>query len=578
MAEKDRDYLLVAAIDFGTTYSGYAFSMRDTYNTDPLKIHANQAWNAGGRQLLSLKTPTCLLLNSDKEFDSFGYEAENKYAELVMDGEQNDYYYFHRFKMSLHNNKNVKGDMALEDITGKSVPAIDVFANSIKALVNHLMDALESRGTGVKASDIKWVLTVPAIWTDNSKQFMRKSAEKAGIQKDHLLISLEPEAASIYCQYLPTEKLSGAESGFTMSKIGTKYMIVDLGGGTVDITVHEKLAGGGLKEISRATGGDCGGTSIDADFIQLLAKIFGAPLIHTMKQEEPEAYLDLLREFETVKRTITPSKVGKINMTIPYATLDSLCKKYLKEDLPSTLSLSPYTNTISIRGDKMRIDADIFKNLFDKTVKNILALLQEILTRKESESLTLILLVGGFAECSLVQSEIRKAFLHRRVIVPEESGLTVLRGAVLFGHNSKAIYMRKIRVTYGVSWSPVFDPKVHDQQHYTEVNDEAQCKNAFDIIMQKDTNVKQGTIIHKSYGSVKDSSTVGFRIFTSEKRSPLYTDEDGCSYVGEAVINISDPSEKQDLEVEFMFGNTEVSLNAVETKSGNSCQLSFDLI
>lgn len=68
--------------------------------------------------------------------------------------------------------------MALEDITGKSVPAIDVFANSIKALVNHLMDALESRGTGVKASDIKWVLTVPAIWTDNSKQFMRKSAEK----------------------------------------------------------------------------------------------------------------------------------------------------------------------------------------------------------------------------------------------------------------------------------------------------------------------------------------------------------------------------------------------------------------
>lgn len=105
MAKKGRDYLLVAAIDFGTTYSGYAFSMRDTYKTDPLKIHANQAWNAGGRQLLSLKTPTCILLNSNKDFDSFGYEAENRYADLVMDGKQDDYYYFHRFKMSLHNNK-----------------------------------------------------------------------------------------------------------------------------------------------------------------------------------------------------------------------------------------------------------------------------------------------------------------------------------------------------------------------------------------------------------------------------------------------------------------------------------------
>ncbi|XP_076084861.1 heat shock 70 kDa protein 12B-like isoform X2 [Mytilus galloprovincialis] len=578
MAKKGRDYLLVAASDFGTTYSGYAFSMRDTYKTDPLKIHANQAWNAGGRQLLSLKTPTCILLNSNKDFDSFGYEAENRYADLVMDGKQDDYYYFHRFKMSLHNNKNVKGDMLLEDLTGKPVPAIDVFALSIRALVKHLMDALDNRGTGVKPNDIKWVLTVPAIWTDNSKQFMRKSAEKAGIEKDHLLISLEPEAAAIYCQHLPTEKLSGAESGFTMSEVGTKYMIVDLGGGTVDITVHEKLLGGGLTEISRATGGDCGGTAIDAEFIQLLAKIFGAPLIHTMKREQPEAYLDLIREFETVKRTIKPSKEGKVNMAIPYATLGALCKKILKEDLSTALLASPYANSISVRGDKMRFDANLFKNLFDKTLKNILTLIKELFTREELESVALILLVGGFSECALLQAEIKKTFSSRRVIVPEESGLTVLKGAVLFGHNLEAIYSRKTRVTYGVKWRPLFDPEVHDQQHYIEINGEARCKNAYDIIIRKNTNVQQGHTVHKNYESTKDKDTVTFTIFASEKMSPNYTDEEGCYKIGQAIIRISDPSKVQSLEVEFMFGNTEMSLHAVETKSGNSCELSFDLI
>jgi hypothetical protein len=71
------DYLMVAAIDFGTTYSGYAFSTISNFKLDPLKIHANQAWNAGGRQLLSLKTPTCLLLDGQKQIVSFGYEAEN---------------------------------------------------------------------------------------------------------------------------------------------------------------------------------------------------------------------------------------------------------------------------------------------------------------------------------------------------------------------------------------------------------------------------------------------------------------------------------------------------------------------
>lgn len=49
------DYVMVEAIDFGTTYSGYAFSTISNFKLDPLKIHANQAWNAGGRQLLSLK-------------------------------------------------------------------------------------------------------------------------------------------------------------------------------------------------------------------------------------------------------------------------------------------------------------------------------------------------------------------------------------------------------------------------------------------------------------------------------------------------------------------------------------------
>ncbi|CAG2218767.1 unnamed protein product [Mytilus edulis] len=578
MAEKDGDYLLVAAIDFGTTYSGYAFSMRDTYKTEPLTIHANQAWNAGGKQLLSLKTPTCLLLNSNKEFDSFGYEAENKYAELVMDEEQDDYYFFHRFKMSLHNQKNVKGDMVLEDITGKPVPAIDVFALSIKALVNHLMDVLETRGTGVQSNEIKWILTVPAIWTDNSKQFMRESAEKAGIHKDHLSISLEPEAASIYCQHLPTEKLSGAESGFTMSKEGTKYMIVDLGGGTVDITVHEKLTGGGLTEISRATGGDCGGTSIDADFMQLLVKILGAPLIHLMKREQPDAFLDLIREFETVKRTITPSKQGKVNMAIPYATLDSLCKTHLKEDVSTAINASPYANSISLRGDKMRFDADLFKSLFDKTINNILTLLKEMFTREELESVELLLLVGGFSECALLQAAIKKMFTSRRVIVPEGSGLTVLKGAVLFGHNSEAIYSRKIRFSYGVRCRPIFNPEFYDQQHFIVVNGVARCESVFDIIIEKDTNVIRGTTVDKNYNSTIGKKTLTFVIFASDKKSPMYTDEDGCFKIGKATIEISNSSQSQNVEVEFMFGNTELSLHAVEKISGNRCQSSFDLI
>lgn len=46
------------------------------------------------------------------------------------------------------------------------------------------------------------------------------------------MIALEPEAASIYCQYLPHNKLNGIDKRLSMTTnvYGLRYMIVDLGG------------------------------------------------------------------------------------------------------------------------------------------------------------------------------------------------------------------------------------------------------------------------------------------------------------------------------------------------------------
>lgn len=47
-----------------------------------------------------------------------------------------------------------------------------------------------------------------------------------------LLIALEPEAASIFVQYLPMER---NKNGFGMTKEGTRYMVVDIGGMYINI-------------------------------------------------------------------------------------------------------------------------------------------------------------------------------------------------------------------------------------------------------------------------------------------------------------------------------------------------------
>jgi hypothetical protein len=46
--------------------------------------------------------PTTILIRPDgKTIDSFGFDAESRYAELAEDGEHKDWYFFKRFKMQL---------------------------------------------------------------------------------------------------------------------------------------------------------------------------------------------------------------------------------------------------------------------------------------------------------------------------------------------------------------------------------------------------------------------------------------------------------------------------------------------
>ena len=66
--------------------------------------------------------------------------------------------------------------MIIEDIAGKPVTAMKVLSTSIKALKNYLLLKFTERGIEIEPKDIRWVLTVPAIWSDAAKQFMRKSA------------------------------------------------------------------------------------------------------------------------------------------------------------------------------------------------------------------------------------------------------------------------------------------------------------------------------------------------------------------------------------------------------------------
>ena len=59
---------------------------------------------------------------------------------------------------------------------GTVFPALTVFSEAIKYLGSHLLEQLNTElGSEIKQEQVKWVLTVPAIWSDQAKFFMREA-------------------------------------------------------------------------------------------------------------------------------------------------------------------------------------------------------------------------------------------------------------------------------------------------------------------------------------------------------------------------------------------------------------------
>ncbi|NXJ96844.1 HS12B protein, partial [Corythaixoides concolor] len=165
-------FAVVVAIDFGTTSSGYAFS----FSSDPEAIHMMRKWEGGDPGVANQKTPTSLLLTPDGAFHSFGYTARDYYHDLDPE-EARDWLYFEKFKMKIHSTSDLTMKTELEAVNGKKMAALEVFAHALRFFKQHAVQELQDQCPSLPEHDaIRWVITVPAIWKQPAKQFMREAA------------------------------------------------------------------------------------------------------------------------------------------------------------------------------------------------------------------------------------------------------------------------------------------------------------------------------------------------------------------------------------------------------------------
>ncbi|XP_023262718.1 heat shock 70 kDa protein 12A-like [Seriola lalandi dorsalis] len=561
----------VIAIDFGTAYSGYAFSLTSKETQDDVFL------NRWGKELglETPKTPTCILFNEKEEFLKFGYEAKTTY--MKMRGEEaTNHYFFEAFKMALYGTKLNK-DVTITAANGKSMNALKVFTSALSYLKENALTTISANTAGMKliASDFTWVLTVPAIWDPSAKQFMREAATRAGIvtkgTEDKLVIALEPEAASVWCKKLPAEGFvtQNHNKDSLEQTPGTQYIVVDCGGGTIDITVHEVLDGGALKELHKASGNNMGGQTVDKKFKEFLRKIFCDGVWDEYETKFPSEVQKMMYDFAVLKQEDEDVQIT--------------CTFNLGEIAQRKKDMGKFFETVqgaSWHGGSIKITKEKMKSFFNESLNGISKSLREIL--KKALNIQFILLVGGYAESKILRFHIKAEFgLQCKVLCPFRAQEAIVRGAVQFGRNPEVVASRKSAFTYGIATCQSFDKSKHKAEKKFTTGEDDFCNDIFMKLVEIDEGVDCNETKEHIFNPVEaDQTEMNLSFYRTERKNAKYVDEWGVKNVASFVVNMPDTTQgmKRDVRLEIRFGSTEITATATDLVSGSTGSIKIDFL
>eukprot|EP00484_Ammonia_sp_Unknown_P030045 CAMPEP_0197025488 /NCGR_PEP_ID=MMETSP1384-20130603/5811_1 /TAXON_ID=29189 /ORGANISM="Ammonia sp." /LENGTH=1044 /DNA_ID=CAMNT_0042454023 /DNA_START=14 /DNA_END=3148 /DNA_ORIENTATION=- len=352
LRKKKVNFKVHCGIDFGTAGSGFAYALAGKN-----EVYTDQNWS--GSKHVDVKTKTNILLDRDGNCIAFGDDATDKYVRT----DSKDLF-FERFKMALYEKKlmekeekekekggadgddeNYRIDIReeLEAANGEKLASRKVLEEAIRFMKEHAMKNLRQKlGESLRNEEVQWILTVPAIWSDQAKSVMQTAAVNAGMVDPkidgQLIIAYEPDCASLSIQHELNEELrlknkqekeakqrklkagqnvavnqeqdedkkdddelQEEEEMDTFFEVGDKVILCDLGGGTADIACHQLDEHGGMREIAAPSGGAWGSTYVDEHFLELLRDMFGAEWMEEFRREHPSKYIDILQNFRAAK-------------------------------------------------------------------------------------------------------------------------------------------------------------------------------------------------------------------------------------------------------------------------------------
>lgn len=353
----------------------------------------------------------------------------------------------------------------------RAFKADDLAADYLSALGNHLKQYLRETfpGMSIDTMPYQFVLTVPAMWTDLAKQRTVDSFKRAmNLPANQAVIAVsEPEAAATYVLSQMHRK------NRLRMKVDDCFMVLDAGGGTVDLITYKikgLFPGLEVSEAAPGSGAACGSAFLNERFEKLLQK--------TLEKEdgfENQFLVDAMDKFEIMVRypprdyQASTNNVFQIKRQFETAALQGETYTVPAPNLEDN-------KAIGLRRGKLTVKASELYTIFEPIVLEIQKLVMDqiatTLAESPGASIKAILLVGGFGQSTYLRERLETSIGEKRnieIIQTENAWTAVVQGAVMKGVAQVSplkpatlkVVDRKARKHYGTELSTVYDHSIH---------------------------------------------------------------------------------------------------------------------
>ena len=410
---------------------------------------------------------------------------------------------------------------------------------------------------------------------------------------DRLSLALEPESAALYSQETVGDQIE-SDPDTAIIQRPTDYMVIDAGGGTIDITAHVEIDGNIVVE-NIPTGNAWGGTQVNEAFSKILEGIVNDPGFEKFlaSGDRSQTNADIIKifytEFETEKLLFGKEQTEEIRISFP-----NRFAKFYNKALEAGVKRK---SGIDYEDDVLYISKEVVEvELFGPALKGMIECTLEAIEDNDTD-LSTFYLVGGFGGCSYVHKKVKAAIeksFHGQgrfcnVIVPPTPQLAVATGSAMWRKNPEKIKARRSDATYGINVSIPFEDDEHDEHYkfYNEEQEEYKCGSVFDVFLEKGELVEADQVITTSLTPAYQSDKrIKISIYSTLNLGIQYIkDKDGESTVtkiGEIVIDIPNPDnlprEKRLVDVTMDFSGTEIQAKAKYRITGEEVKTVCDFL